>query len=227
MSSTPVVVRNFLKYNLYDGTLGRIVFSYKPRTSRSGRIPRVGKFSDEFYQKLDEYLVRLDACKGRYIIKPLNKIIERLAVEMAELGDLTDNDVLWDYSKRSIVAAWKAGCVMWALNNMTWTRAMGDVVEFLVWHDIWSRWAIFGQMLKDDDASTTEAGKTGPANMLDGIEGNTFNEQQLDALRQTLGKPTGAATKKQLSVWSARGWIEHSAQTGLYVKTEAYLNRTR
>ena len=63
--------------------------------------------------------------------------------------------------------------------------------------------------------------------MLDGIEGNTFNEQQLDALRQTLGKPTGAATKKQLSVWSARGWIEHSAQTGLYVKTEAYLNRTR
>ena len=227
MSSTPVVVRNFLKYNLYDGTLGRIVFSYKPRTSRSGRIPRVGKFSDGFYQKLDEYLVRLDACKGRYIIKPLNKIIERLAVEMAELGDLTDNDVLWDYSKRSIVAAWKAGCVMWALNNMTWTRAMGDVVEFLVWHDIWSRWAIFGQMLKDDDASTTEAGKTGPANMLDGIEGNTFNEQQLDALRQTLGKPTGAATKKQLSVWSARGWIEHSAQTGLYVKTEAYLNRTR
>lgn len=227
MSSTPVVVRNFLKYNLYDGTLGRIVFSYKPRTSRSGRIPRVGKFSDEFYQKLDEYLVRLDTCKGRYIIKPLNKIIERLAVEMAELGDLTDNDVLWDYSKRSIVAAWKAGCVMWALNNMTWTRAMGDVVEFLVWHDIWSRWAIFGQMLKDDDASTTEAGKTGPANMLDGIEGNTFNEQQLDALRQTLGKPTGAATKKQLSVWSARGWIEHSAQTGLYVKTEAYLNRTR
>lgn len=227
MSSTPVVVRNFLKYNLYDGTLGRIVFSYKPRTSRSGRIPRVGKFSDEFYQKLDEYLVRLDTCKGRYIIKPLNKIIERLAVEMAELGDLTDNDVLWDYSKRSIVAAWKAGCVMWALNNMTWTRAMGDVVEFLVWHDIWSRWAIFGQMLKDDDASTTEAGKTGPANMLDGIEGNTFNEQQLDALRQTLGKPTGAATKKQLSVWSARGWIEYSAQTGLYVKTEAYLNRTR
>lgn len=227
MSSTPVVVRNFLKYNLYDGTLGRIVFSYKPRTSRSGRIPRVGKFSDEFYQKLDEYLVRLNTCKGRYIIKPLNKIIERLAVEMAELGDLTDNDVLWDYSKRSIVAAWKAGCVMWALNNMTWTRAMGDVVEFLVWHDIWSRWAIFGQMLKDDDASTTEAGKTGPANMLDGIEGNTFNEQQLDALRQTLGKPTGAATKKQLSVWSARGWIEHSAQTGLFVKTEAYLNRTR
>jgi hypothetical protein len=227
MSSTPVVVRNFLKYNLFDGTLGRIVFSYKPRSNRDGRIPRVGKFSEDFYQQLDEHLKKLQLCKGRYIIKPLNKLIERMAVEMAELGDLTDNDVLWDYSKRSLVAAWKAGCVMWALNNQTWTRTMNDVVEFLVWHDIWSRWAVFGQLLKDDETSKTESNKTGPANMLDGIEGNTFSEQQLDALRGSLGKPTGAATKKQLSVWSARGWIERSAQTDLYVKTEKYLNRTR
>lgn len=228
MSCTPVVVRNFLKYNLYDGTLGRIVFSYKPRTSRDGRIPRVGRFNDDFYQKLDEHLSQLQLCKGRYIIRPLNKLVERLAVEMAELGDLTDNDVLWDYSKRSLVGAWKAGAIMWALNGMTWTRAMADVVEFLVAHDLWSRWAVFGQMLNDGETGTPEtAGKTGPANMLDGIEGNTFSEQQLDALRQTLGKPTGAATKKQLSVWCARGWIERSAQTELYVKSEKYLNRTR
>jgi len=228
MSCTPIVVRNFLKYNLYDGTLGRIVFSYKPRTNRDGRIPRVGKFSDDFYRKLDERLGPLALCKGRHIIRPLNKLIEQLAVEMAELGDLTDNDVLWDYSKRSLVAAWKAGCIMWILNDMTWTRSMADVVRYLVAHDIWSRWAVFGEMLKEGESGTTEAsGKTGPANMLDSIEGNTFNEQQLDALRQSLGKPTGAATRKQLSVWSARGWIEHSAQTGLYTKTEAYLNRTR
>ena len=89
-------------------------------------------------------------------------------------------------------------------------------------------WAVMGDMLqKDSDTGTAEGGKTGPANMLDSIEGNTFSEQQLDALRNRLGKPTGAASKKQLSVWSARGFIEYSAQTGLYTKTEAYLNRTR
>ena len=83
-----------------------------------------------------------------------------------------------------------------------------------------------GDMLqKDSDIVSTESGKTGPANMLDSIEGNTFNEQQLDALRQQLGKPTGAASKKQLSVWSARGFIEYSAQTGLYTKTEKYLKK--
>jgi len=41
-----------------------MVFSYKPRAGRSGRIPRQGKYTDEFYQKLDEYLARLDLCKA-------------------------------------------------------------------------------------------------------------------------------------------------------------------
>ena len=83
-----------------------------------------------------------------------------------------------------------------------------------------------GDMLqKDGDTGSTETGKTGPANMLDSIEGNSFNEQQLDALRQRLGKPTGAASKRQLAVWSARGFIEYSAQTGLYTKTEKYLKK--
>jgi hypothetical protein len=135
---------------------------------------------------------------------------------------------MWDMAKRSIVASFKAGCVMWALNKMSWTRAMGDMVEWLTWHGIWSVWAVMGDMLqKDVDTGNTEGGKTGPANMLDSIEGNAFSEQQLDALRQRLGKPTGAASKRQLAVWSTRGFIEYSAQTGLYIKTEKYLNRTR
>lgn len=225
MASNPTDIRKFLRYNLLDGTLGRIAFSYKPRSEkRDPRIPKIGRFDDDFYQELDRRMAPLALCKGRYVIPQLNKVCQSLAAEICEYADLTDNDTMWDMAKRSIVASFKAGCVMWALNNMSWTRAMGDMVEWLTWHGIWSVWAVMGDMLqKDGDTVSAEAGKTGPANMLDSIEGNTFNEQQLDALRQRLGKPTGAASKKQLSVWSARGFIEYSAQTGLYSKTEKYL----
>ncbi len=228
MSSNPTDIRKFLRYNLLDGTLGRIAFSYKPRSEkRDPRIPKIGRFDDGFYQELDGRMAPLALCKGRYVIPQLNKVCQNLAAEICEYADLTDNDVMWDMAKRSIVASFKAGCVMWALNNQTWTRAMGDMVEWLAWHGIWSVWAVMGDMLqKDGDSVSTEAGKSGPANMLDSIEGNSFNEQQLDALRQRLGKPTGAASKKQLSVWSARGFIEYSAQTGLYTKTEKYLKKS-
>ncbi len=226
ISTTPVRARQFFKYNLFDGTLGRMVFSYKPRGNRDGKIPRIGKFSDGFYEKLDEYLARLDNCKGRYVIRPLNKLIERLANDVAELGDLTDNDCLWDMGKRSLISAWKAGCVMWALNNMTWSRAMGDVVEWLVWHDMWSKYQVLGDMLKDGDTSTADVSNSVPANMLDDIKGNSFNEQQLEALRERMGK-SKEGTKRQLRVWVHRGLITYSAETGLYTKTDEYLKRVK
>ena len=136
ISSTPIAARSFYKHELFNGTFGRMVFSYKARTNRNGRIPRLGKFNDDFYQKLDEYLMRLDICKGRFIIRPLNKLTDRLAQDMATIADLADDDVLWDVSKRSLVSAWKAGCILWAINNQNWTKSMGDMVEWLVYHDI-------------------------------------------------------------------------------------------
>ena len=221
ISSTPYATRKFYKNELFNGTFGRMVFSYKARTSRDGRIPRQGKYKDEFYQKLDEYMVRLDICKGRYIIRPLNMLTDRLAQDMASLADLADDDILWDVSKRALVSAWKAGCVMWILNNQTWTKSMGELVEWLVYHDIWSKMQIFSDMLKGGDTSISEAGKSGPKNMLDSLP-ESFNEAQLEALRTNLGKSI-EGTSGQLRQWMFRKFITYSNQTGLYTKTEEYL----
>ena len=104
---------------------------------------------------------------------------------------------------------------------------MADVVEFLVWHDLWSKYQVLGDMLKEGDTSTDDASKAIPANMLDNIKGDSFTEQELDALRQSLCKATGSATKRQLRVWVHRNLVTFNPETGLYTKTEAYLNRTR
>ena len=221
ISSTPYATRNFYKSELFNGTFGRMVFSFKARTNRDGRIPKVGKFNDEFYQKLDEYLLRLDNCKGRFIIRPLNKLIEQMAQDMASIADLADDDILWDISKRALVSAWKAGCVMWIMNGQVWTNAMGELVEWLVYHDLWSKMQLFADMLNVGADSLTEAQRRGPKNMLDNLPDH-FNEAQLEALRVQLGKSKDG-TKGQLAKWVFRKFIEYSAQTGLYSKTEEYL----
>ena len=104
---------------------------------------------------------------------------------------------------------------------------MADVVEFLVWHDLWSKYQVLGDMLKDGDTSTDDASKAIPPNMLDDIKGDSFTEQELDALRQSLGKATGSATKRQLRVWVHRQLVTFNSETGVYSKTESYLNRPR
>ena len=218
LSATPVAARSFFKSELFNGTFGRMVFSYKARNNRDGRIPRQGKYSDEFYQKLDSYLVRLDICKGRYIIPQLNKLADKMAEDMASLADLTDDDILWDCSKRAIVSAWKAGCIMWVLNNQTWTRSMGELVEWLVYRDLWSKMQLFADMLSQDADVVSEAQRRGPKNMLDDLP-NEFNEQQLEALRTQMGK-SKEGTKNQLYKWVFRKFITYNEQTGVYTKSK-------
>ena len=221
ISSTPFAARMFYKNELFNGTFGRMVFSYKPRSSRDGRIPRQGKYDDKFYKQLDEYLARLDACKGRFIIQPLNKLTDHLAQDMARLADLTDDDVLWDISKRALVSAWKAGCLLWTLNGQQWTKAMGEIVEWLVYHDIWSKMQIFADMLNKDADTMSEISRRGPKNLLDDLP-NSFSTTQLEALRISLGK-TKDGTKNQLYKWVFRKFVTYSAQTGMYSKTKEYL----
>lgn len=220
-SSTPGATRRFYKYELFNGTFGRMVFSFKPRGERSGRIPRQGNYPDEFYQKLDEYLERLGNSKGRYIIRPLNKLIDRLAEDMATLADLTDDDVLFEISHRSLVSAWKAGCVLWILNNQTWTKAMAELVEWLVYHDLWSKMQLFATMLSNGEEGANDSQRRGPRNMLDDLP-TQFNKAQLEALRESQNKPIEGASN-QLRKWVHRKFIEYSAQTGIYTKTELYL----
>ena len=221
ISSTPYAARKFYKYELFNGTFGRMVFSYKARTSRDGRIPRQGKYTDEFYRKLDEYLMRLDICKGRFIIRPLNRLVDKLAQDMASLADLADDDVLWDISKRALVSAWKAGCILWVLNDQTWSKHMGEMVEWLVYHDLWSKMQLFADMLNLDVDQMSEAQRRGPKNMLDDLP-NTFNESQLTALRTSLGK-SSEGTYNQLHKWMFRKFVTFNAETGLYSKTDEYL----
>ena len=222
ISATPFAARKFYKSELFNGTFGRMVFSYKPREGRDGHIPRQGKYGDEFYKRLDEYMARLAICKGRFIIKPLNKLTDSMAADMASLADLADDDMLWDVSKRALVSAWKAGCLLWVLNDQTWTKPMAALVEWLVYHDIWSKMQVFADLLGQDEGNVSEAARRGPKNMLDDLP-ETFNEAQLEALRISLGK-TKEGTKNQLYKWVFRGFVEHSPQTGLYTKTTVNTN---
>ncbi len=220
ISSTPYATRKFYKNELFNGTFGRMVFSYKTRKERDGKIPRQGKYDEAFLGKLDEFLVRLGICKGNHVVKPLNKLTDQLAADMASLADLADDDILWDISKRALISAWKAGCLLWVLNGQTWTKAMGELVEWLVYHDIWSKMQIFADLLREE-SSVSEAERKGPKNMLDDLP-NSFNEAQLEALRMQMGK-TKDGTKGQLRKWVFRKFVDYSAQTGLYTKTQEYL----
>lgn len=221
ISCTPVAARQFFKgKDLHNGTFGRMVFSYKPTLSRDGRIPRQGQYDDDFMKKLDTYLARLSRCKGKYIIPELNKLTDSLAKKMAAIADSMDDDVFWALSKRAIVSAWRAGCVMWALNEQQWSLAMGKVVEWLAYHDLWSKMQVFADLLEKDADVTLEAKKHGPVNLLEQLP-NTFNLAQLENVR-TKNNKSAEGAYNQAHKWVQLKFVTYSKQTGLYTKTPKY-----
>lgn len=220
-TSTPEVARQFYKKDLTNGFFGRIPFAYKERGERCGRIPRQGSYGDDFLTKLDARLLRLTNCKGSFTIKPLNKLADQLAEDMAKLGDMTDDDMLWDLSHRSVFSAWKKGAVLWILNDQTWTKSIGEMVEWFCYYDLWSKVKVFGDMFGQGGIPTEQERQGGVKNMLEDLP-ETFSEQQLEALRMSVGKGK-EGTKRQLRVWKTRNFVTYSAQTGLYNKTEEYL----
>lgn len=223
-SSTPQASRRFFRDCIHDGTFGRIVISYKPRGARDGRIPRQGEYDEKFLQELDSYLLRLSQARGRFIIDPLNRLADRLAQEMANVADLTDDDDVWDISKRAITSAWKAGCVMWLLNGQVWTKAMADMVEWLVYHDMWSKLQLFADLISKNHDVERETQSKAPKILLNELP-DTFSRMQLLALRQTM-QMSEEGTDRQLRVWVFRGFITLNKETGMYQKTESFLKRT-
>ena len=221
-TSTPDAARLFYKKDLTNGFFGRIPFAYKPRGERSGRIPKQGTYDEAFLCILDTYVMKLDQCKGNFHVRQLNKTAEQLAEEMAQLADMADDDMLWELSHRSIFSAWKKGAVLWILNNQTWAHSIGDFVKWFCYYDLWSKVQVFGDMFANTSQTDDKQQKKGPQNMLMLLPEN-FNEQQLEALRISLGK-TPEGTKDQLRTWRNRKFITYSAQTGLYSKTPEYLN---
>lgn len=222
ISSTEEAAREYYKHDMRKGKAGRVSFAYKPRGERKGRIPREGAFDESFQTELDKYLARLDNARGNFIIKPLNKIADKLAEEMAQVADIADDDTLFELSHRCILAAWKKGATLWLLNNQTWTSSIGKFVVWFCYFDLWSRMQVLGDMFKPK-TTIEDVQKSGPKNMLMSL-GDSFSQTELEALRVQMEKPL-SGTKHQLNVWVNRGFITYSAQTGLYTKTDKFLKR--
>ena len=108
---------------------------------------------------------------------------------------------------------------------MTYTRSIGEWMVYFCYFDLWSRLQVFDQMISTNEIQADDTRKRGQVNMLESLP-NPFSEQQLEYLRVSLGK-SKEGTKHQISVWANRHFIDYSNQTGLYSKTQTYLENVK
>lgn len=213
--------QSFFKNSIADGTLGRIGFSYVAKPIRKRGVPRQGNYDEAYLNQLDEYLVRLRSATGEISVPKIDRLINRLNEEMADVAELADDDVFESLYHRSLVIAWLKGCLLFVAEGYRWTKEIANFVEWALYYDLWSKITIFSPLMRDSRAKTTiDTRKYGPSNMLDMLP-DTFSQTQLEQLRQQQGKPVYCTS--QLTLWQSRNYISFNADTKLYTKTEKYL----
>lgn len=200
--------QQFFKDSLLDGTLSRIGISYVQRPkSRTGIIPKQGIYDDEYRRQMDGYLVRLEAATGEISCPKANRMIQRLAQEMAEIASLSDDENFEALSYRAMVICWLKACVLFVANGCKWTSSIGDFMRWSLYYDLWSKLALFAPKLHESQGTvdTSKTRQSGPANMLDALQ-DVFTQADLEELRSRVGKSLDG-TKNQISQWKCRGFI--------------------
>jgi len=209
--------QTFFRDSLLDGTLSRIGISYVLRPKeRTGIVPKQGIYTDEYRRRMDAFLVRLESATGEIECLQANKQAEQLALEMAEIACLSDDENFEALSFRALVIAWLKGCVLYVANGYRWTASISDFMRWALYYDLWSKLAIFAPKLRDDQdpIDTYKTRLAGPSNLLDKLP-DAFSYADLVLVRQAAGR-SEEGTSNQLYQWKYRGFIT-ADQEGNYL----------
>jgi len=200
--------QTFFKDSLIDGTLSRIGISYVKRPQDDGEIPVQGIYDEQYRREMDTYLLRLQAATGEIACTQANKLVKRLAREMADITSRSDDENFAALSYRALVIVWLKACVLYVANGQKWTLAIGEFMRWSLYYDLWSKFAIFAPKLRDeqDPIDTAKTRQNGPANMLELLP-DTFTYAELLSVRLNVGKSEDG-TRDQLYRWGKRGYIK-------------------
>lgn len=218
--------QSFFKHNLTDGTLGRIGMTYiqRPMGKKRSR-PRQGDYDKEFFNMVDKYLVRLRSATGEIKVPCIDRLILRLSDELDDIAELADDDDFESLAHRSLVMAWRKGCVLYVAEGYKWSKEIAAFVEWSVYNDLWSKGAVFSSLIKKKGrVEEVDVRKHGPVNMLDLLP-DSFSQVQLEEMRLSRGMKTYCA--RQLFNWVNRGHVTFDPATELYHKTDEYLAKHR
>lgn len=219
ISSTPIEARRFYRDCMLNGTFGRMAFSYKPFGGFKVEIPKQGGYDESFIGQVDLLTSKLHHAEGKYIPTMLNRRIEDLNERLTHNFESTDDRVMKEFANRSLIMAWKAGCILYILNGQVYTEPIGNFVEWLVVHDLWSKQQVFGKQIKtaqEDPFSSSPSGSRGPKNMLDMLP-EEFTLADLEKLRVSVGMSKEGA-RDQAYKWKDRGHVSYDKEKEIYRK---------
>ncbi len=161
-STTPPNARVFFtKGDAYlNGALTRLNICTIFQPNDPYFMPRYGIYDEEFQQKVNEYVARLNMASGLIQCTKVDRLIERLRLwcvdKAMEYEDKTERNIFTDFYKRALVIAFRKAMVLYIAGGNVWTKTMDDFIEWSLKYDLWCKFYYFSDLMISAYKSTKQ-----------------------------------------------------------------------
>ena len=213
----------FFKGRMVDGTLSRVNFcTIIPDSSQ----PFVyGKYDDKYAETLKPYITNLNLANGNVECKQALDLARKMSENCAEEGVLSDDDIYKDLSHRAVTIAYLKAMVLYIAQGMTWSKDIAEFAEWSLKYDLWCKCHFFGEQVKEEKAKENVKKKRGRQNLLELLPA-TFSFKDAQEMRLAQGLDDSGC-RQMINSWTFRNYIELDNVTGMYIKTQQYLEKMR
>ena len=216
-STTVGFAQNYFGRAINEGPVQRTIMVMIPDQDIDADIPIYGRYDAKYDARLKPFIENLKAAKGLVVCKEAKTFIDKLKKEFDQFNVKSQDRTLSILGRRSLVAAFRKACLIYAANGMKWEK--GVIEDFCRWSfqmDMWCKAKFFLEQIREADNSVKIA-KTGPRNKL-ALLPDEFTQAEATQMREKEGmKPEG--TYDMLAQWVKRKYIDR-LDNERYRKTE-------
>lgn len=209
--TTEPKLKKYFRYIHGEGPISRLVLGGIPTVEIGAPIPVFGSYDKKYDESIRPFIENLKKATGTIVCKQAQKMAEKLKAEIDEFTSKTQDRVLDTLSHRSLVAAFRRACLIYAANGMVWEPEIEYYCRWSMQVDLYLKYKLFA----DDIREATESVKLvtrGPQSLLDKINTDEQGVFAFDeVVRVYIAEGKGNDEKKiknTLSQWKSRGFLE-------------------
>ena len=209
--TTEPKLKKYFRYIHGEGPISRLVLGGIPTVEIGAPIPVFGSYDKKYDESIRPFIENLKKATGTIVCKQAQKMTEKLKAEIDEFTSKTQDRVLDTLSHRSLVAAFRRACLIYAANGMVWEPEIEYYCRWSMQVDLYLKYKLFA----DDIREATESVKLvtrGPQSLLDKINTDEQGVFAFDeVVRVYIAEGKGNDEKKiknTLSQWKSRGFLE-------------------
>ena len=208
--TTEPKLKKYFRYIHGEGPISRITLGGIPMVEIGAPIPVFGNYDKKYDDALHPYIENLKKATGTVVCKQAQKMADKLKAEIDEFNSKSQDRILDTLSHRSLVAAFRRACLIYAANGMAWEPEIEYYCRWSMQVDLYLKYKLFADDITEATACVKEV-KPGPQSLLDKVvvddKGQFLFDEVVRVYTESGKKPDEKKVRNMLSQWKSRGYI--------------------